>query len=165
MCPMLPQKDEWMRNPAVLSCGGEFKWWTVSLLPPCGRDHTSLPLHNSNFLFLHPQPSSFLKGRQKGSRISIISRVIKLFRVHCRDTRDKSRQDSQYWKCGGSDGCLQHANQWKPAQRTAVVPVTHSMAFRKQTTVLNNTQTQGFIWLGFKLHVKQSSAPHPFNTQ
>lgn len=45
-------------------------------------------------------------------------------------------------------------NQWKPAQCTDLVPVTHWVAFREQTIVINGLRARGFIWLGFKLHVK-----------
>lgn len=105
----------WLRSPAVqfeeqnsndarcLHCPRVF---TKLITPP-----------SSSFPFLHPQPPSSLK---KERRQKIILRVIKLFRVHCLDTGDKSRQDGQYWKCGGTDGRLQHADQWKAARRTAL---------------------------------------------
>lgn len=74
----------------------------VPPLPPCvvTTDHTSgpqlSPLTLTTFLLLkRKEAENYLKGDK----------------TLCGDTGDKSRQDGQYWKCGGTAGCRQHANQ------------------------------------------------------
>lgn len=52
----------------------------------------------------------------------------------------------QYWKCGGT------TNHWKQ-------PIGQQL-FLRQTVVRNGREA--FIWLLFKVHLKQSLAPQPF---